>query len=299
MAKKRKWPGEPDGLWAEPRPAALRQETRSAPERLLALDDALVIPYPRAARIESEIESLIQRKTRSPYSGAMIVGPRSNGRSTVARQIVDRLHNDAWLMSMPTRAAYDDFWLAIIAKDKRLDYGPGLTSGMRQIEAHRILDRKRSAGLRLVIVDGCDNLLDVSPSRRRLMLHCVDSAWRASKIPFVLIGTPVLASRILAEKACVGAYELFLLPPWRLDSDFLDLLEAWDDALPLQHSSGLAERELAMHLYAVSEGLLGALAAVLVKSSKAAILTGQEKITISLLDEIGLEVPSTFTGFFF
>ena len=150
-----------------------------------------------------------------------------------------------------------------------------------------------------MIVDGCDHLLDVSPARRRLMLHCVESAWYASKMPFVLIVTPMLASRILSEKASVGVYELFLLPQWRLDADFLDLLQAWDDALPLQHSSWLAERELAMHLYAVSEGLLGALAAVLVKASVAAIISGQEKITISLLDEIGLEVPSTFTGFFF
>ena len=64
----------------------------------------------------------------------------------MARQIVDRLRDDAWLMSMADTCPFDDFWLAIIAKAKRLDYGPGLPSGMRQIEAHRILDDKRRGG---------------------------------------------------------------------------------------------------------------------------------------------------------
>jgi hypothetical protein len=90
-----------------------------------------------------------------------------------------------------------------------------------------------------------------------------------------------------------------LMPRWRLDGDFLDLLRAWDEALPLLHGSGLAQRELAMHLYAVSDARLGMLAAIITKAAAVAIVSGQERITIELLDAMGLEVPASFTGFLF
>jgi hypothetical protein len=293
------WPGEPEGLWDQPRPARVRRETRSADQRLASLGNEIILPYPRATRVRDEIEKIIERGRRAFWVGAMIAGPRSNGRSTLVKQITDEMGQGAWLLTMPTRAAFDDFWFALRAKARRSSEYYDMPSGARQTEAHRALVDAAKAGLQLIIVDCCENLLDVSAARRRLMLHCAAIAWDVSQVPVVLVGTPTLASRILSDRDRVGLYEIILLPQWRLNAEFLDLLQAWDDALPLKQASGLADRELAMHLYALSDGLLGVLASVLTKATIGAILTKEEKITIPLLDRIGLEVSPTFSGFLF
>ena len=300
VKKPKQWPGEPDGLWQRSSPVRLRDDTRSAGERLASLENAVTLPYPRAARIRGDVLDLVKRGRRPPYVGTIIAGPRSNGRSTLAQQIVDDLRHSAWLMTMPTRCAFDDFWLALIAKAGHYcPYAYKLPSAARQIEEHEALATAKRRGLRLIIVDGCENLLDVSAARRRLMLHCAMAASTASKIPFVLVGTPALASRILSERDRVGLYEALFLHRWHLDEDFLDLLQAWEVALPLTRSSVLTERELAMHLYALCDGILGVLAGILEKAASAAILTGQEKISIALLDELGFEIPQSFSGFLF
>ena len=281
-------------------PLAARRETRSVAARLEALENEITLPYPYAASVESEIATIVERgRRRRFYSGAMIVGPRSNGRSTLARQIVDKLHQNAWLMRMPTRPGHDEFWLSLLDM-ARSNRGFGtMHSAEREFRAIEALRIAKSSRLKLIILDDCENLLEVTPKRRRLMIHCVSAAWKRSEVPIVMIGTPKLASTILADHERVGFHEFFLLPQWRINDDFLDLLEAWEGVLPLRHNSGLAQRELAMHLYALCDGRLGMLADVLLKAAAAAISSAQEQITISLLDDIGLQVPASFSGFLF
>lgn len=295
----KRWPGEPDGLWQRELPGAWH-ENRSVEERLAALEQEIILPYPYAASVESEILKLVARGRRKRFFvGAMIAGPRSNGRSTLAQQIVAGFDRGAWLMRMPTRAAFDDFWLALLDHAKPYNRYYTVHSAERQFLAHRALTSAKRAGLKLIIVDDCENLLEVPSARRRLMLHCVAAAWKRSDVPIVLVGTPKLASTILADYERVGLHEIFLLPQWRVDNDFLDLLEAWERALPLRRPSGLAQRELALHLYALCDGRLGMLASVLTKAAAAAITSAQEQVTMRLLDDLGFEVPSSFSGFVF
>lgn len=108
------------------------------------------MPSPYAASVESEILKLVERDRRKRFfSGAMITGPRSNGRSTLAQQIVDGLHGNAWLMRMPTRAAHDDFWLALLDKAKPYSRFYNVQSAERQFLAHQALDIAKRAGLKL------------------------------------------------------------------------------------------------------------------------------------------------------
>ena len=292
-------PSEPAGLWDRPMRPGRPHDPRSDEQRLNALEELILLPYPRATRIRSEILKLTRQGRQKPFAGAMIAGPRANGRTALAHQIVGDLSDKAWLMQMPTRASLDEFWLALLDKAKSYARASKPRSAECELEAHRALNLAASAGLKCIILDACENLLEVSANRRRLMLHGVANAWDASNVPIVLIGTPKLASIVLAERDRVGLVDLFLLPTWRLDAEFLDLLEMWEGALPLLRPSRLVQRELAMRLYALCDGLLGVLAAVLTKAAAAAILTGQERISVRLLDEIGFEVPESFRGFVF
>lgn len=300
MAKIQKiWPGEPEDLWHRA-PLVARRETRSVAARLEALEKEITLPYPYAASVESEIAKVVERgRRRRFFSGAMIVGPRSNGRTTLAQQIVDKLHQNAWLMHMPTRAGHDEFWLSLLDKARRYRSIGTMHSAEREFKAIEALQTAKRSGLKLIIIDNSENLLEVTAKRRRLMIHCVSAAWKRSEVPIVMIGTPKLASTILADHERVGFHEFFLLPQWRMNDDFLDLLDAWEGALPLRRPSGLAQRELAMHLYALSDGRLGMLADVLTKAAAAAITSAQEQITIRLLDDLGFQVPPSFSGFFF
>ena len=292
-------PGEPDGLFDRTLPTG-RRETRSALARLKVLGEKIILPYPYAASVESEIQTVLERgRRRQFFSGALIVGPRSNGRTTLAEQIVSKLHRNAWLLQMPTRLGHNEFWLTLLDKARRYRSFVNMHSAEREFRAIEALRIAKSTGLKLIIIDDCESLLEATPKRRRLMLHCVAAAWKQNDVPVVLIVTPQLASLILKDYERVGLHEIFLLPQWRVDHDFLDMLEAWEKVLPLKRPSGLTQRELAMHLYALSDGRLGMLAAILTKTAEAAIKTGHERITIELLDQLGYDIPASFSGFVF
>lgn len=200
---------------------------------------------------------------------------------------------------MPTRATHDEFWLTLLDQARSYRSFVNMHSAEREFRAIETLQSAKRTGLKLIIIDDCENLLEVTPKRRRLMIHCVSGAWKRSQVPILLMVTPKLASVILQDHERVGFHEIFYLPQWRVNDDFLDLLESFERALPLRQPSGLTQRELAMHLYALSDGRLGMLADILKKAAEAAITSGSERITIELLDRLGCEIPTSFSGFVF
>ena len=59
----------------------------------------------------------------------------------------------------------------------------------------------------------------------------------------------------------------------------------------------LADRGMALHLYALLDGVHGRLASVLRHAAAEAIRSGRERITIGLLDGMGFGPPASFSGF--
>lgn len=137
---------------------------------------------------------------------------------------------------------------------------------------------------------------------------------KKADVRLILVAPPRLAAQLcdldpevtesgsMLELIAHEAAQPFLpvtLPRFRVDEDFIWALDRWESSLPLLRASNLTTRDLALHLFALSDGNHGKLASVLRRAAEAAILDGSERITIGLLDLLGLEPPHSFRGFRF
>lgn len=296
---------EPPGLWDAP-PLPERTDRRPAAKRLAALQRPPELDYPAAQAIRRRLLAVLDavRSRTVPPRRFLLAGPADNGRTTFVKGLAATMEHEcrgsAWVMPMPGRASYEGLWETIRSRAAPHEIRHQHEhSAMREYQAVRALASAAGKGLRLVVIDGADCLRDVSPKSRRLMLHAISSAGENAGVTIMMVGTPNLAAIVAPERDRSGYYDVIHFPRWRLDRAWIDLLSAWDDALPLRHRSGLARRELAKHLFALSDGRLGALSRILQAAAFAAIERGGERITIELLDDLGLEIPTTFSGFWF
>jgi hypothetical protein len=72
----------------------------------------------------------------------------------------------------------------------------------------------------------------------------------------------------------------------------LRLLASFERLLPLRKPSALAESALAERIYALSEGTIGEISAVITTAAVEAIRSGEERIDRKLLDRIDYVTPS-------
>ena len=154
----------------------------------------------------------------------------------------------------------------------------------------------RGGGL---VVDNGDVLADLKPAKWRQALGELKGAAEERRLPIALVVSPAASAAILSDAVWCNRFETIHIPRWRVDRDFLDLLAAWEAQLPLLEASALAEREMAMHLYALCDGRIGRLASVLRDAALAAVDAGTECITIPHCDNLGMTPPPTFRGFVF
>jgi hypothetical protein len=77
-----------------------------------------------------------------------------------------------------------------------------------------------------------------------------------------------------------------------MGKDYLKLLASFERMLPLKKPSHLVETTIAIKLLAMSEGILGELAAILTKAAVKAVKSGKEQITVELLNSLKWIQPS-------
>lgn len=81
------------------------------------------------------------------------------------------------------------------------------------------------------------------------------------RVPIVGLGTPLAAEVLESHPATAGKFDVVTLPAWRLDEEFVELLEAFEHAIPLPVRSRLTGT--AGELFEACEGRIGKLARTL------------------------------------
>lgn len=70
------------------------------------------------------------------------------------------------------------------------------------------------------------------------------------------------------------------------------MLKTLEAVLPLRRGSGLAKPALATKIHAATEGILGEVVAMVTRAAVHAITSGEERISVKLIDEAGYLSPS-------
>jgi type II secretory pathway predicted ATPase ExeA len=150
----------------------------------------------------------------------------------------------------------------------------------------------RATGVRLLVLDEVHNILSGSRDQQRRFLNLLRWLGNELQIPLVAVGTSEALRAIQSDDQLANRFTPFALPPWRLDAEYLRLLNTLEAMLPLRERSGLEEPVLAQKLMNAAEGILGEVVNLVTTAAVAAVAAGEERIRIEIIDSIGFMPPT-------
>jgi hypothetical protein len=257
------------------------------------------IGYTRAREIRDRLEELLTHPKTHRMPNLLIYGDTNNGKS----MIVNRFYNQhpaydnpggdgvvvpVLLIQCPPVPDEGRFYNAIL----EAVYSPYKASDRpdkKQFQAIKMLRRIR---LQMLILDELHNLIAGNTNKQRHFLYTIKYLGNELRIPIAGVGTRDALVALQTAPEMANRFEPAHLPRWNTGADYLKLLASFERMLPLRKPSNLVEPELAVKLLAMSEGLLGELSALLVKAAVKAVKSGEEQITVGLLNSLKWIPPS-------
>lgn len=142
----------------------------------------------------------------------------------------------------------------------------------------------RVCHVRMLIIDELHSLLAGTPKQQSAVMNALKTLCNELCIPIVGVGTSEAVLILHTDPQHASRFEVARLPTWVLDKEFQRLLASFERILPLQKPSKLHKQELAMRLHAISEGNIGNLHRLLIECATEAIKSGEEQITLPIIE---------------
>jgi hypothetical protein len=283
----------------------LRPEARDlallpATERLARMPANRWIGYTRASQAITLLEHILKREpARIRPRNVLIVGPTNNGKTAIADRFLrdhpQRPSDDGehevfpvLLVQMPPAPTVSRLYAAILA-------GLGVPGALHPRSPDRegaALHLLRRVECRMLVIDELHNLLTASNPRQRELLSLLRYLGNELRIPLVCLGTREAYLAIRTDDQLENRFEPFLLPSWDDDLEFGRLLASFEAVLPLRESSGLGTPAMRATISRRSEGTIGEIAALLAAATEAALLSGQERIDMNVLETAEYQPPT-------
>jgi hypothetical protein len=254
------------------------------------------IGYERAQAALTMLEDVLSFPKRTRMPNLLLVGPTNNGKTMIVEKF-RRAHPateaaesedgvarvPVVLMQMPAGPDERRFFDAIL---EGLGLGPGARDSIssRQSLAVRLM---RMTQARMLVIDELHNILSGSRTQQRRLLNLLRWLGNELQIPLVGVGTAEALQAIRSDDQLVSRFEPVKLPLWREDDTYRRLLATLEALLPLRKPSRLIQPALAGKIFALSDGVLGEIVAVISRAAALAVTSGEEVISTRLIDQAG------------
>ncbi|PWG65700.1 TniB family NTP-binding protein [Sediminicurvatus halobius] len=250
------------------------------------------IGYSRAQQAIDALSDLLMYPRTLRMQNMLLVGESGNGKSTIISHFEslypsycrDNGHPEVpvVVMNMPSEPNESRFWSELL---------------LQLMIAHRDTDpvqRKKEQALsvleyvkcRMLVIDEIHNILYGHARAQRHFLGVLKNLSNALKLPIVAVGTRDAIRALHTDPQISSRFAPFGLARWKLDREFLRLLASFERLLPLAEPSNLTNRETAIKVFNMSEGLIGGVSGVLKAAAVHALREGKERIEPQMLDEI-------------
>ena len=254
------------------------------------------IGYARVEAALAAMQDLLTFPKRTRMLNLLLVGPSNNGKTMIVEKFRREHMRGAEAdlregaiavpvlkVQMPPAPDERRFFSAVLE-------GLGAPSrsndrlAAKQDVAMRML---RATDVRLLAIDEVHNILSGSRDQQRRFLNLLRWLGNELQIPLVAVGTWEALRAIQSDDQLANRFVPFSLPPWRLDAEYLRLLNTLEAMLPLRERSSLGEPAFAQKLLNAAEGILGEVVNLVTTAAVAAVAAGEERIRIEKIDDIG------------
>lgn len=282
-------------------PGARQLAQEPAAERIGRIHMDRWIGYERAEAALAQLEALFSFPRRTRMPNLILVSATNNGKS----MIVEKFYRRHWMeqdgmedvpgmrmpvlkVQMPSGPDEKRFFAAVLAV---LGVPDRLNERLiaRQETALRLM---RAAGVRVLVIDELHNLLAGTRPQQRRFLNLLRWIGNELRIPLIAAGTAEALRAVQSDDQLANRFTPFVLPLWRMGSEYFKLLNTLEAILPLRRASGLAQPVLAQRIMTAAEGTLGEIVALVTGAAIRAITSGEETITAHTLDTVDFIPPS-------
>lgn len=149
------------------------------------------------------------------------------------------------------------------------------------------------------MIDEIQDILAGSKNKQKLFQCVIKQLGNDLKIPIIAAGTIEALSAVNSDPQLSNRFNPLFIPVWEIfhlekeeDEPFLRLLTSYEKTLNLKHASDFGEERVYTKLLSMCEGLIGELASILALAAEEAITTGEEKITLKILQSLDWTPPS-------
>lgn len=268
-------------------------------ERITIIKSEKWIGYPRCHEILSKMNELITYPTRNRMPNMLLVGETNNGKTMIVKRFCNQ--NKPYISEDKDGIKYPVLSIQAppIPDEKRfyniiLDKigAPFKINDRAEKKQLQVIHYLKNLEVKLLIIDEIHHVLAGNLSKQRAFLNVIKYMANELEISIVCVGTKDAFNAIQTDQQLANRFEPFTLPKWEYNKDLLRLLVSFESMLPLKKQSKLQEQSIALKILTLSEGTIGEIANILQNAAIKAIETGDEKISIEILNNLKWTQPS-------
>jgi hypothetical protein len=267
-------------------------------ERITEINSDKWIGYPKAKAILEKLEGLLTFPKILRMPNLLLIAPGGNGKTILLnrfceahKQIVtpetERGNIPVLNIQAPTKPDEHAFYISIL----RALNAPFIVSHKTTQLYNQVSAILRNVGVKILIIDEVHNILHGNYLTQRLFLNVIK--YMANDLQIVIVGAGVkdALSAINTDEQLASRFRPVMLPKWKMDEEYLRLLNSFEALLPLKQPSALSARETATKILSMSDGIIGEISAILKLAATYAIKTKKENIDVQVLGKIDYVPP--------
>jgi len=269
-------------------------------ERIEYINKSTFIPYLETLSILERFTDLVDYPQIDRMPNYLLVGDTNNGKTSILREfesryVVTNVPPDGpalkvLYMQTPAKADESRLYSKILENLNVAHNDSDIASNkLKQVKYHI-----KSLGLKVLIIDELHNISPATANRQREFLTTLKFLCNELMISIIAAGIPEVLNVITYDPQLANRFETIRLPTWdNKKEEFISFIKAYEQRLPLKKASNIGtNRELAGKIWKMGEGLIGEYVTILKKAAVLAVRSGEEKITMAILDKIDYERPS-------
>lgn len=257
------------------------------------------ISYPAAERILTKLDDLKSYPTVDRMPNVLIIGNTNNGKTALINRyykknipyIREGEHNTVVVPVLLVQAPPEPDERSFYNKILDILNAPIINSEKADNKRRRIIYLLKQLEVKLLIIDEIHHVLAGTPTKQRVFLNVLKYLSNELKISIVCVGIQEAFNVIQSDAQLANRFDTMFLDEWKYNEAFHQLLANYEALLPLKNPSFLTENSIASKIIAMSDGLIGEINTILVRSAELAIKSGVEKINHKILDNIDFISP--------
>lgn len=231
----------------------------------------------------------------------LLIGDSNNGKTSLVRTFLKRHPVDENIagesviakvlyVQAPPAPSEDGLYAEIL--NCLFERIPTSSTAARRAQVIKVL---RGIDLKVLVIDELHNNLAGTTVKQQQFLNVIKYLGNELQISIVGCGTGDLLRAVSIDPQIQNRFTPLLIPKWRAGKDYRMLLKSFESIIPLRQPSALHDVALATKILAMSEGTIGETSTLLNTAALHAIRTGEERISVEVLNACDYASPSDRT----